>query len=607
MENGEISDDGMESDGEDIPYYPTRESLIRDLEDDINDNCEEAEDTDNCPDPPLFQEDLLPVRNSPIGTCSQPAVLTNARNLIWRKQSLIFDESKTKFEGTEELHQDITELDTPYQFFKNYFTDDFLQAIVDETVRYSIQQRPDRPEQFTITDLRKYLGILIFMSVYNYPNTRSYWHNKFGFQPIREAMSVNTFEKIRKILHFNNNADHLPVTHPQHDKLHKLRPIIDHLNQKFASVTIEQRLSIDEQMCSTKIGHFLKQYLPNKPHKWGFKLFVLCNLMGYAYKFIIYSGKETNDRVENEQGVGVVGQTVLNLLRVVPRHRNHIVYFDNYYTSLPLMYQLAKEGIQSLGTIQRNRLGKSCKLPNKQEVMKTTIPRGTFDEYVTNYEGVDITTVSWKDNKQVVLASTYVGAQPVETIERYDKKEKRRIKIDCPKIIKEYNAHMGGVDLMDSHLGRYKIRIKSRKWYIRIFYHLLDLTVINSWVLYKKALRQKGVAARNIYSLAEFRAELADVLCKYTPNIPRGRPSTSSLHDEPQAKIRRGKPCQVIPAMEIRLDNSDHNLIRSDGRGRCMLPACSLLSTIKCSKCNVFLCSKKSKDCFSVFHNSANI
>ncbi|CAK1592781.1 unnamed protein product [Parnassius mnemosyne] len=51
---------------------------------------------------------------------------------------------------------------------------------------------------------------------------------------------------------------------------------------------------------------------------------------------------------------------------------------------------------------------------------------------------------------------------------------------------------MGGVDLMDSFLGRNRIRMKSRKWYMRIFYHLLDLTVINSWVLCKKVEEKKG-------------------------------------------------------------------------------------------------------------------
>lgn len=158
-------------------------------------------------------------------------------------------------------------------------------------------------------------------------------------------MPVNKFEKIRRVLHFDDNSKHLPVDHPDHDKLHKLRPVITHLNEKFSSVTIDQRLSIDEQMCATKIGHFLKQYMPNKPHKWGFKLLALCSLLEYSYNFIIYAGKDKDDeRLPSEPEIGVVGQTVMRLLRVVPKQKNHIVYFDNYYTSLPLMYHLATEG-----------------------------------------------------------------------------------------------------------------------------------------------------------------------------------------------------------------------------------------------------------------------
>lgn len=183
------------------------------------------------------------------------------------------------------------------------------------------------------------------MSVYHYPSVRSYWNTRHGFEAIKQVMTLYKFEEIRQIIHFNNNEQHKPTTQPQHDRLHKLRPVIDHLNEKFSCVPMQQRLSIDEQMCATKIGHFMKQYLPNKPHKWGFKLFVLCSLSGYAYRFIIYSGKDTEPLLPGEADVGVVGNTVIKLSRGITRKVNHIVYFDNYYTTLPLMYYMAKEGI----------------------------------------------------------------------------------------------------------------------------------------------------------------------------------------------------------------------------------------------------------------------
>lgn len=133
------------------------------------------------------------------------------------------------------------------------------------------------------------------MSNIRLPNTRSYWNPDVGLEIITKTMTVNRFEKIRKFLHFNDNELHLPRDNENHDRLHKLRPILDHLNNVFSTVPLEGKLSIDEQLCSTKLRHFMKQYLPMKPHKWDLKLFVLCGVSGFAYKFEIYSGQENND------------------------------------------------------------------------------------------------------------------------------------------------------------------------------------------------------------------------------------------------------------------------------------------------------------------------
>lgn len=611
LEAGEVSEDEAESDGDDLDYYPSREILqaaLEDLEDeegngteDQGQNVTEPENIEECSDPPLvhdFEE------NSEQYSTSQhiPFEQIDTRRLIWKKRALEYKEDSITFLGSADYSPELLRLETPLQFFSHYFTVELLEKIVEETNTYSVQSSPDRPDLISLAELRKYLGILIFMSVYHFPSVRSYWSTKFGFRPIIEAMPVNKFEKIRRILHFNDNTLHKPVSHPNHDKLHKLRPVIDYLATKFSSVPMEQRLSVDEQMCATKISHFMKQYLPNKPHKWGFKLFALCSLAGYCYNFIIYSGSDKEPMLNNEPDIGVTGNTVIKLTRSVPRMMNHIIYFDNYYTSLPLMHYMVKEGIWCLGTVQLNRLGKSCKLPKKNEVMAKSVPRGSYEENTASVDGVDFSAVSWKDNKQVTLLSTYVGAEPVGSIERYDKKEKKKVAIKCPKVIKEYNAHMGGVDLMDSFLGRYRIKVKSRKWYMRIFYHLLDLSVINSWILYKKVSAEKNTNPKEILNLAEYRAELADALCKYGEHIvlSRGRPSRS-LSDEPPAKRKNIQ--QVMPSRDVRYDGVDHLQVRQQNRMRCMMPGCKLLSSIMCLKCKVYLCSnKKSTDCFNDFH-----
>ncbi len=56
----------------------------------------------------------------------------------------------------------------------------------------------------------------------------------------------------------------------------------------------------------------------------------------------------------------------------------------------------------------------------------------------------------WKDNKPVFLASNCFAVEPQGTASRFFGKDKGRKNVSCPKIIMEYNRHMGGVDLLDS-------------------------------------------------------------------------------------------------------------------------------------------------------------
>ena len=354
-------------------------------------------------------------------------------------------------------------------------------------------------------------------------------------------------------------------------------------------------------MCATKVAHFLKQYLPNKPHKWGFKLYVLCDLSGFAHKFEIYSGQENTGRLDGEPDIGATGNVVIRLVRGVPRLLNHIVYFDNFYTSLPLVHYLAKNGIHSVGTVQQNRIPKS-KLPEKKEFMKKSVARGSYEERVSSYDGIDMACVAWKDNKVVTLLSTYVGSLPISTVTRYDKTKKEKVPISCPHIVQEYNKHMGGVDLMDSFLGRYHITIRSKKWYLRVFFHLLDLTVINAWIIYKKNANKRGVTKNNILSLGQFRNELAQVLCTIGEDteVRKGRPSTSSLEHQLDLKRKRG-PATVPPPKDIRRDGCDHLPLVSTSL-RCKYPHCKGYSTIRCSKCNLNLCLNKNNNCFLRFH-----
>lgn len=214
---------------------------------------------------------------------------------------------------------------------------------------YAVQKNPNKPVSLSINEIKRYLGICIYASVLHVPKMRDYWSAEMGYPMIYNAMSRNRFDLIKSVLQFNNNASMLSSTDPNRDRLQKLRPLIEHLNDRFSSIPYKQDLSLDEQLCATKAHSYMKQYNPDKSHKWGFKLFVLTDVQGYAYNFEIYSGQENNSifRHTSEPDFGASSNVVVRVTRNVPVNQNHKIYFDNYYTAIPLIDFLYSKNIYS--------------------------------------------------------------------------------------------------------------------------------------------------------------------------------------------------------------------------------------------------------------------
>ena len=99
-------------------------------------------------------------------------------------------------------------------------------------------------------------------------NNRRYWAKTVRNALIQETMSINRLEKIKSIV--SDNTEIRPRDDLNHVRLF-IRPVLKRLIDKSKSVPFESWLSVDEQLCSTKCKSYLKQYLPMKPKKWGFK------------------------------------------------------------------------------------------------------------------------------------------------------------------------------------------------------------------------------------------------------------------------------------------------------------------------------------------------
>jgi hypothetical protein len=229
-------------------------------------------------------------RNNPVPPNIQNHIPIEIKDIKWAKDN--FPPVDTNFLGNFTLADDIMELETPYQIFKYLFTVDLMQHICDETYKYGLQKSLSNPLKLSTDDLQKYIRVLVLMSIVNISNVRKYWAPYLGNQVIKDTMSLNIFEKIRSHLHFNDNT--LETHGPNRDRTHKIRPVIETLKNSFSRVPLEEHLAVDEQMCSTKARSSVKVYMPNKPHKWGYKLFVLSGASGFAYNFELFTGQENN-------------------------------------------------------------------------------------------------------------------------------------------------------------------------------------------------------------------------------------------------------------------------------------------------------------------------
>lgn len=475
-------------------------------------------------------------------------------------------------------------------YFRMFVGIELLKLIVEESNKYAVQQNPNKPLNLTIEELEQWLGIVLCMSILKLPATRLYWSKLFRVSLIADIMSCNRFEEIKRNLHFCDNYA------SNSDHLYKIRAVIDHVVSNCKVLPSCEKYSVDEQIIPFKGRSKLKTYNPKKPKRWGYKMFVICDVKGLVYNFELYTGKEVQP--PELPDIGASGNVVLRLATVVPSDQNCKVYFDNWFCSIALQVALAERKIWSLGTVRQNRL-KGCVHQTDKEMKKQG--RGAIDERRCNFENVMYASTKWYDNRCVQLLSNFAGAEPLQKVRRYCKKEKQNIDISCPNAVVTYNKFMGGVDLVDSVMALYRTTVRSKKYYHRIFFHMMDLMCVNAWFLY----RRDATEADNMPFL-DFKIGVVQGLLKANKSLtPKhnkiGRPKSSSLESQHSAKCKRG-PAAPIPTSDVRLDEVGHFAEFSEKKGRCKRPGCKGIPKVMCKKCKVYLCFTPTSNCFLQFH-----
>lgn len=486
---------------------------------------------------------------------------------------------------------------TPLEYFKMFFDDDIINNIVNQTNLYSVQKH-GASVNTNFSEMCNYFGIHILSGIIPMPSYRMYWAQQTRYPLIADVMARNRFEKLRSNLHITNNDNMKNRGDPDYDKLFKVRPLIEALKTNFSKIEPEENNSVDEIMIPFKGNSSLKQYIKSKPHKWGIKLFARAGISGIIYEFEVYVGKGT---AGESTELGISGDIVLKMCSNLPKNRNFKVFIDNYFTSYDLLVTLKSMGILSVGTVRVNRL-RNYKPKDDKDLKKEG--RGSFDYFTECDE--NIVAVKWHDNKSVNLVSSYVGIEPIGTVKRWSQTDRKYIDINRPHIVEAYNTNMGGVDLCDMLVALYRTKIGVKRFYLKILFHLMDICIVNSWLLYRR-----DCSAHNITKykkLIEFRSEIAEGMLRcYTVARKRGRPATSREGTPPSREgtpvTSRGRP-PIIPKPidDVRFDEKSHWPSHIEPKMRCR--ECKSYTRMACDKCKVPLCITKDRNCFVKFHKA---
>ena len=460
---------------------------------------------------------------------------------------------------------------TPFDVFeKTVDLNKLISHILSQTNLYATQ----KGRNFVTNDaeMKAFLGMNSIMSINKLPTIEHYWSTDrfIGNQALRDVMTKSRFKQILQNIHFSNND-----TADKVDKGNKVRPLINHFNEAFQSAMSNSSIqSIDEHMIKFKGRSSMKQYIKSKPIKWGFKFWFRCDSKtGYLYDMNMYLGRK--ESTEYNLGESVV----LNLASALDDSYCTLV-FDNFFASPNLVQTLFDKKIYSIGTVRSNRKNMPKFSPDK------SFQRGD-SEFKTCK---NVICVKWMDNRAVTMIGSNVGdSNQISSVLRRQKGASTKSAVPCPILVKHYNHGMGGVDLCDQYTAAYRLDRRSKfRFYLRIFFDLLDVAMVNSFVVYDKL-------HPNELSFLDFKLIVSQRLIGSF---------TTRIRAFPCARPTKRRAVQLVSN-----ESQSHFPEYQETRRRCVY--CSVggienRTFVMCLTCNMPLCLQKERNCF-LFHHQQRL
>nr|XP_045604935.1 piggyBac transposable element-derived protein 4-like [Procambarus clarkii] len=478
---------------------------------------------------------------------------------------------------------------TPLQFVQLFLTRALIEFITVETNRYArqfIQNASRRTmrlwKEVSAKEMARYLALSILMGIARLPTMRMYWQTSrlWHMRTFNVFMTAKRFQHIAQFFHTYNQ---FAIPPNNKNRMIKLSTIITYLTNKFGSYYVpNQALSLDEGTMSWRGRLSFKVYNPNKPDKYGVKLYMLAEAgTGYIIDFEVYSG------------VGkTTVETVMGLMRPLLNKGYHL-YMDNYYNSVHLTELLRENGVYTCGTLRLQR-GAPKELQQ--------LAKGKFAVDQTIFRRKDNTfVILWKDKRVVSVITNCHNADTQEVQRR--KRVKKRDGTSSVQIMAIHNAYV-----------MYKMYTTDAKKLTLLQFHEVAIWALLRWDMDEWPATESPLPHADDYQDPSHDLATPGPSGARRPlfhRLPRQPHASSSSDTEPETETPAPQAEATPPPVknprivdsEDRLNRKlTHALVKIAKRKRCRVCMKSGIrkdSMYQCRTCGVALCATP---CYTKYH-----
>lgn len=378
---------------------------------------------------------------------------------------------------------------TAIQCWKLIITDDMLQDVVKHTNTEIQLKRSVCNDSHTqkcvyydtsLSELKAFVGLLYLagLSHANRRNVKDLWRSDgCGLEICRITMTLRRFGFLQNCLRFDDKTTR--QERKRADNLAAIRSFFENFVSNCQAVyTPSEYMTIDEQLAAFHGCCSFRQCLPNKPSKYGIKIYALVDAKTYyTFNLEIHPGTQPPGPYSCSNKLNDV---VNRLVAPISQTRRNVT-FDSWFTSYPLMLHLLREHqLTSVGTIRKNK----AEIPSEMLQVRNRKLYSTIFGFQR-----DITLASYmaKKNKVVLLMSTLHHDGNI------DRDTSTQMK---PEMETFYNKTKSAVDVVDELCSNYDVTRNTKRWPMIVFYLILNISGINSFIIYKENNKCK-ISRRN--------------------------------------------------------------------------------------------------------------